>query len=62
MKGNSLVDSHVFGGGNAAVVGASGSANTTNVTLREQCKVQGNVYGGGNAGEVFGNTNVTVGD
>ena len=62
VKGNSLVDSHVFGGGNAAVVGASGSANTTNVTLREQCKVQGNIYGGGNAGEVFGSTNVTVGD
>lgn len=56
MSGGMVTD-NVFGGGlgaNAVVTG------NTDVTIRGTAKVQNNVYGGGNAAKVTGNTYVKV--
>lgn len=52
-----LVTHHVFGGGNGS--GATVSGNPT-VTLSGTAQVGGNVFGGGNAAAVDGNTSVKL--
>ncbi len=53
------VSGNVFGGGLGATAKINGS--TTVKILGEETKIGGNVYGGGNAGDVTGDTNVQIG-
>ena len=55
LKGNTIVEGHVFGGGAESQVDGN-----TEVQILGNTKVYGNIYGGGNEGEVGGNTKVIV--
>ena len=50
----------MFGGGLGPTAITTG--NTTVDVRGNRTTVEGNVYGGGNAGKVTGNTNVIIGD
>ena len=56
---NGLVSYHVFGGGLGSTAKVTGNPT---VTLDGTAEVGGNVYGGGNAAAVKGNTKVTLRD
>ena len=62
IKGTSVVNGNVFGGGSEAEVGASGNSHNTLVNILGSARVDGNVYGGGNRAKVWGNTVVNVGE
>lgn len=58
--------SYIYGGGNSAKVGSATNAANTNITFSGNVMISGGsssvlmVYGGGNPGIVYGNTNITV--
>ena len=69
IEGDSLVGGHVFGGGDAANIGATGTSTSDN-TYMENCDakvyisggtVRGNVYGGANRSKVWGDTEIYIG-
>ena len=62
IKGTSVVNGNVFGGGSEAEVGNSGANHDTLVNILGGARVDGNVYGGGNRAKVWGNTVVNVGE
>ena len=62
IKGTSVVNGNVFGGGSEAEVGNSGANHNTLVNILGGARVDGNVYGGGNRAKVWGNTVVNVGE
>ena len=62
IKGTSVVNGNVFGGGSEAEVGNSGANHDTLVNILGSARVDGNVYGGGNRAKVWGNTVVNVGE
>ena len=62
IKGTSVVNGNVFGGGSEAEVGNSGNSHNTLVNILGSARVDGNVYGGGNRAKVWGNTVVNVGE
>ena len=62
IKGTSVVNGNVFGGGSEAEVGNSGAKRDTLVNILGSARVDGNVYGGGNRAKVWGNTVVNVGE
>ena len=55
LKGNTLVQGSVFGGGDASSV-----SENTFVYIKDKTKVSGSIYGGGNMGTVGGDTKVIV--
>ena len=62
IKGTSVVNGNVFGGGSEAEVGNSGANHNTLVNILGSARVDGNVYGGGNRAKVWGNTVVNIGE
>ena len=64
ISGNSIVQGSVFGGGEESVVGIDENGNSTGggtvVFIKDRTKVLGNIYGGGNMGEVGGDTKVII--
>lgn len=57
IKGTSVIDGSVFGGGNASEM-----TGNTNVKILGKTLVWGNVYGAGNTADVNGNTSVQIGE
>lgn len=57
IKGTTIIDEDVYGGGDASAV----DGNTT-VTLQGNATVTGNVFGGGNSGEISGSATVNIED
>ena len=57
---NTIVEKHVFGGGNAANTGLENIPSSTNVNIAG-ATIKGNVYGGGNTSTVYGTTKVNIG-
>lgn len=55
IKGTTIIDEDVYGGGDASAV----DGNTT-VTLQGNATVTGNVFGGGNSGEISGSATVNI--
>ena len=62
IKGTSVVNGNVFGGGSEAEVGNNTTGRNTLVNILGRARVDGNVYGGGNRAKVWGNTVVNVGE
>ena len=62
IKGTSVVNGNVFGGGSEAEVGNNTTGRNTLVNILGSARVDGNVYGGGNRAKVWGNTVVNVGE
>jgi len=60
IDNNTVVEKHVFGGGNAANTGLETSNTTTEVNIAG-ATINGNVYGGGNTSVVYGNTILNIG-
>ncbi|MBR1644750.1 MAG: hypothetical protein IJ684_05230 [Bacteroidales bacterium] len=56
---NGLLHNHIFGGGKGSTAVITGD---TDVHVMGATHVRGNVYGGGNAGKVTGDTHVKVGE
>lgn len=62
IKGNSVIEGNVYGGGDQSYVfnnSTPASASTT-INIQGDADVKGNVYGGGNEGNVSGSTTVTM--
>ena len=62
IKGNSIIEGNVYGGGDQSYVfnnSTPASASTT-INIQGNADVKGNVYGGGNEGNVSGSTTVTM--
>ena len=58
-----VLNGYIFGGGNQAPVNkVGGTKGNTVVTVTGNTEVTNNVYGGGNGGEVRGNTKVIIGE
>ena len=55
IKGNSVIQGNVYGGGDESKV-----IQNTTVLVEDRTKVFGNIYGGGNIGEVGGDTKVII--
>ena len=61
VEGTSHITNHVFGGGNAAATGNSGSDNSMGIVNITGGAVGGNVYGGANTSVLYGETVVNIG-
>lgn len=55
IKGNSVIQGNVYGGGDESKV-----IQNTTVLVKDRTKVLGNIYGGGNIGKVGGDTKVII--
>ena len=61
VQGSSTITHHVFGGGNAADTGTSGSNNSNGLVNITGGNIGGNVYGGANTAVLYGETVVNIG-
>ena len=57
IKGNSVINGSVYGGGNAAAV-----QGNVSLKLLDNTTVHGSVFGGGKTAKVNGNVNVQIGN
>lgn len=57
----SVIDNHVFGGGNAANTGTEETNNSISNVNIAGATIHGNVYGGANTAVLYGTSNVKVG-
>lgn len=61
VENASVIDEHVFGGGNAANTGdEDGNSSISNVNIAG-ATIHGNVYGGANTAVLYGTANVNIG-
>ena len=61
VQGSSIINHHVFGGGNAADTGTSGSNNSNGLVNITGGNIGGNVYGGANTAVLYGETVLNIG-
>ncbi len=61
VEGNTVIDNHLFGGGNAANTGVLGSNNSVGTVVVSGGTIGGNVYGGANTAVLYGTANVYIG-
>ena len=61
VGGNTSVNHHVFGGGNAAATGTQDANNSTSLVNIAGLTCGGNVYGGANTSVLYGIANVNIG-
>lgn len=61
VEGTSIVNHHVFGGGNAAETGLSANNDSLGIVNITGATIGGNVYGGANTSVLYGETVVNIG-
>jgi hypothetical protein len=61
IDNNSIIDKHVFGGGNAANTGTKEVNNSISNVNIAGATVHGNVYGGANTAVLYGKANLKIG-
>lgn len=61
IDNNSVIEKHVFGGGNAAATGRAETNNSKGNVNIAGATIKGNVYGGANTSVLYGDTTVNIG-
>ena len=62
IDNNTVVGKHVFGGGNAAATGTEENNNSKGIVNIVGATINGNVYGGANTSQLYGDTTVNIGN
>lgn len=62
LEGHTVVEKHVFGGGNQAATGTEGTNSSISTVNIAGANINGNVYGGANTSVVYGVTRVNIGN
>lgn len=69
VEGNTTIENNLFGGGDAANIGATGTSNADTAYMPDSNAfvyvsggiIKGNIYGGANRSKVWGNTEIYIG-
>ena len=62
VENNTIVDKHVFGGGNAANTGIEGQNNSVSKVNIAGATIHGNIYGGANTAVLYGIVELNIGE